>query len=218
LTLAENLKIAASLSFPTAPDTLRRIGLALQEAKADHTLVGGLAVGALSGKPRATVDVDLVMWQDDVERFLEALWEEFGEREVVRYRKLLRVAEPAIDVIVANGNSLREQTMSEGLRQPIDYDGVGLLIPTLESAMVLKYAAIVSRDRSAEDALQDIADLGRLVASRPDVETEDVVRLARPLRTRSPKEVARVMERLKAGRSFEADRRGSKVQIRFADP
>lgn len=216
--LAEYLTIAESLSFPTSPGILRTVAEALGEAGADHVLVGGLAVGALSGVPRATVDLDVIVPRRDLAAFLEALRSRFPGLAVDEYRGLVRVVSPAIDIIVADANPLNRQALSRELVQPVDLEGAVLRLPVVESAIVLKYAAIVSRSRSEDDARQDITDMGRLLTNHPEVEVETVVRLAKPLRTRSPKEVARVIETLRAGGGVVTNRLGSQVRVICVPP
>ncbi len=218
LSLAENLQIATSLSFPGNPNLLHTVAEILAAAEAEHVLVGGLAVGALSGVPRATVDVDLAIWERSVPAVLAGLEARFGKLTVEHYRGLVRVAQPAMDLILADGNVVQRQAMDAKNTIRVNVGEATLRLPCVESAMVLKIAAALSVSRSVEDSRQDITDLGRLLVSTPTPDLERTVALARVLRTRSPKEIARILETLKAGGGIVVTRGGSMNRVTCVMP
>lgn len=218
MSIAEELRIAAGLSFPDRPRLLWDVAEALRDVGARHALVGGLAVGALSAWPRTTTDVDLTMWAKDVPAFLDALRARFGDLEVEKYKGLSRVKDPAIDIIEADAPPLRRQTLQPELLQQVDLGGVSITLPVPESEMVMKYASILSLSRSREDTHQDITDLTRLILNRPEFDVAFVVRLAKVLRFRSPKETAKVFETLKAGGDISVSKRGSQAQVTCIEP
>lgn len=214
MSLAEYLLIVEGLAFPTAPGVLRVLAEALRDAGGPHLLVGGFAVGALTANPRSTVDIDVIINADRLPPLLDALEARLGPLDVTRYRGLARVAQPAVDVILASTNRLRSRALRPELSREADLgDGLILRLPVPELAIILKYAAALSLSRSAEDTAQDIADLGRLVARHPDLDLERLSAIGRVLRTRSPKEILEIVATLRAGGGVVVTKRGSRASV-----
>ncbi len=199
LSRSEDLRIAEGLAFPTVTGVLDTLAVALHAAGADHALVGGLAIGALTGKPRATVDADLIVRRPDIDILLDALTERFGPLDVARHRGLVRVAEPAIDLIVAGRAVLRRQAIAPENVVAIDLGPAPIRLPTHESAVILKYASAVSPTRSDDASRQDLVDLGRLLAASPDLDLDRVAALKQPLRFRRADEIVEIVNTLRAG-------------------
>ncbi len=55
---------------------------------------------------------------------------------------------------------------------PVDLEGRPARIPDLETAVAMKFAAMVGQNRSHPDKLQDAADFARLVDSNPDLDED----------------------------------------------
>jgi len=219
LSLSEYLFIVEGLAFPATPGVLRVLAEALRDAGGPHLLVGGFAVGALTANPRATVDVDVIISADAVDRLIDALQARLGPLDVTRYRSLARVTRPAIDVILASRDPLRLRALSAELSREADLgDGLVLRLPVPELAIILKYAAALSLSRSSEDTAQDIADLSRIVARHPDLDLERLSAIGRALRTRSPKEIHEIVATLRAGGGVVVTKRGSRAQVVCVPP
>jgi|GEM_PF-3033896 len=218
MSLAENLQIVSGLAFPASPEVLNVVAQALAEVEARHLIVGGFAVGALTARPRATVDIDIMIAREDAGPFEEALARRLGPLEIERYRSLDRIKRPAIDLIMSDPTALRRESLRAEHGQDVELAGVVVRLPVPELAVVLKYASMVSRSRSADDARQDLADLGRLLTNNPALDDALLARLAKTLHTRSPKELPRIIATLRAGGDIGMSRAGSRVMVTFIDP
>ena len=111
------------------------VGVALAAARALEAcglryLVGGSLASSLSGEPRSTLDVDIVvaLSPGDVQRLVEALGHEFDvdERSVVRAvhgRSSVNVFHRAtaikVDLFVMGGTPLDEEQMERRQRVPV---------------------------------------------------------------------------------------------------
>ena len=213
MSLSEHLRIADALAFPDRPGVLQTIAEVLTDLGVEHLVVGGFAVGALSARPRATEDVDLLVWQRDLGTLCDGLAARFGPLEVDRFRSLARVKAPAMDIVAADAVPLRRQAMAPENTQPVRFGAGVLRLPTAPSEIVLKLGAILSITRSPDDAAQDIVDVRRILTNHPELQVGEVVALGRALRTRSPKEVALIIETLKAGGTFAVSHQGSRVEV-----
>lgn len=112
--------------------TLGPIQVALQVAGALEACgllytVGGSVASSLSGEPRTTVDVDIVvaMAEDDVDRFVAALGSEFyaddaAIRRAIHQRSSVNLIHQAsaikVDLFIAGGTALDEQQIDRRQR------------------------------------------------------------------------------------------------------
>ena len=142
-------------------------------------MIGGVAVSLL-GRPRATRDVDAVMWLDDEQR-LTALVETARAHglqprmdDVVSFARqnrvlLLRHEASSVDLDIALGGLPFEQ---EAIDQAIERTvaGVSIPLPRPEDLVIMK--AIAQRPR-------DFADIEGLVAATPALDTRYILRWVR---------------------------------------
>lgn len=151
----------------------------LQDVGANSALIGGLAVG-YHGRPRATVDVDLLVPGRFLKRIAAAAR---GHDYVVRaFQGMIRIyppgsgpkAESIADFVSADANpvlraAFRQVEAAELLGEPVQ-------IVNRAALVALKFHAAVSPDRAIEDKYQDIADIGRIIGKRFDAQDEETAR------------------------------------------
>jgi hypothetical protein len=131
-----------------------------------YVLIGGHAIGYFTGTPRATVDVDVIVSSPQVSRATKALQKKFPELTVedLRYnvrfnsaRSEGRVGKERIDLVSDNvplfNRILRLHTVAVPVR------GQVIRLPTVEAAVALKFAAVVSPNRGDDSQPQDRTDL-----------------------------------------------------------
>src|SRR3954463_9341911 len=142
---------------------------ALNAAKVSFTLVGAHGLGGWTGKPRATEDVDVVVVQRHVKKSVGALTAAFPHLDVDDQPAVVRLRDRetgavAIDVMKPNQSVIHAalkhtHTVRSG-RQTYK-------VPSLEMALALKFAPMVSLYRADLDKQQDAVDFGRIVLSNP---------------------------------------------------
>ena len=151
--------------------TLRELADVLLAVGSDHVLIGGLAVG-YHGRPRATLDVDLLIPGKKLVDVREAL--EAKGYEVRPFPGMIRTYRPSdpsesvADIVSREANPvLREAARhfesATLLGQPVNVIQRGALV-------ALKFHAVVSPDRKLADRYQDLADIGHVLAKRWNVD------------------------------------------------
>jgi hypothetical protein len=151
--------------------TLRELADVLAAVGSDHVLIGGLAVG-YHGRPRATLDVDLLIPGKKLVDVREAL--EAKGYEVRPFPGMIRTyrasdpSESVADIVSREANPvLREAARhfesATLLGQPVNVIRRGALV-------ALKFHAVVSPERKLADRYQDLADIGHVLAKRWSVD------------------------------------------------
>ncbi len=140
---------------------LRRIVEALDQARVDYALAGGLAVSIYT-VPRATEDIDLVLAARDLERAVPALrplgFQAAGRPMVVasgrlQIQRLIRIEGPdllALDLLTAHDPSLAHLLAD---RRAIEWEGRPIWIVGIESLREMKRLRGSTRDRADLEAL-----------------------------------------------------------------
>ncbi len=131
----------------------------LEEARVDWVLVGAEAVNLYLKKPRATVDIDIVVRQKDLRKVKKILKESCGSVKdtEVPFQGVL-APEPArltVDIIKSQSHKLFEAALD----RKIEVEGVHA--PPVEVVLALKFFSAVSPWRSRPDKLQDLTDFMR---------------------------------------------------------
>jgi hypothetical protein len=174
----------------------------LREAEIAGVVIGGVAVSLL-GRPRATRDVDAVMWLDDEQRLADLVNAASAhdlrprlEDAVLFARQnrvlLLRHEGSSVDLDVALGGLPFEQ---EAIDQAIERTvaGVSIPLPRPEDLVIMK--AIAQRPR-------DFADIEGLVAATPTLDNAYILRWVRDFAEalEAPELLYEVERRLRPGR------------------
>jgi len=131
----------------------------LDGAKVEWVLVGAEAINLFLARPRATVDVDLIVRTKHlrrVKRILEEACEDLKETEV--HFKGVLSREPyrlEVDVIKSGAHELFGIALDRRIM-------VGTVaVPQIEALLALKYLSVVSPWRKREDKFQDASDFTR---------------------------------------------------------
>lgn len=151
----------------------------LHEAKIPGVVIGGVAVSLL-GRPRATRDVDAVMWLDNEQRLtdlvkaasthgLQPRMDDVVSFAVQNRVLLLRHEASSVDLDIALGGLPFEQ---EAIAQAIERTVAGLSIPLPRPEDLVIMKAIAQRPR-------DFADIEGLVAATPALDIDYILRWVR---------------------------------------
>lgn len=134
----------------------------LNQAKQKYVIVGAHAVNSYSGKPRATVDVDLVAQNPAKARdALLAAFKDLRAQEHPVVIRLLRDGAEAIDIIrPTSGPLFRESLKHVALLQ---IEGESVSVPRLEMMLALKFSSMIVLTRKLPDRQQDAVDFTRIV-------------------------------------------------------
>jgi hypothetical protein len=153
--------------------TLRELTDVLAAVGSEHVLIGGLAVG-YHGRPRATLDVDLLVPGKSLIEIREALE---GKGYVIKaFPGMIRTyrAEDALatesvaDIVSREANPVLREAARHF--EPAKLLGIGVNVIRRGALVALKYHAVTSPDRKLADRYQDLADIGHVMAKRFDAD------------------------------------------------
>lgn len=156
------------VSDAVSPYELAKI---LAEARAEYVLIGGHTLGYFTGTPRATVDVDAIVAASDIGKAVKAIQAKFPELKVqdlvynVRFNSVRsegRVGAERVDLVRNNAplfaRILQRYTVTVAAK------GLLLRLPTVEAAVAMKFAAVISPNRGNDSRPQDRTDLLSIVS------------------------------------------------------
>lgn len=156
--------------------TLRELVDIFAAVGSDHVLIGGLAVG-YHGRPRATLDIDLLVPGKKLIDVREAL--EAKGYDVRPFPGMIRtyrdqVSDESIaDIVSREANPVLREASRHA--EPAKLLGLPVNVMRRGALVALKFQAIISPDRKLADRYQDLADIGHVLAKRFDA---DDLRLA----------------------------------------
>jgi len=175
-----------------------------------YVLIGGHLLGHLTGSPRATVDVDVIVDSGQVARAVRALEARFPELTVqdlvhnVRFSSqrgggLRAIDAERIDVVRADHPLF--QRILERYSVTIQSKGHRILVPTVEAAVALKFAAAISPNRGADSTPQDRADLIAIIRKGSSLDETVLGELGELIYPGGGKELQQVAAGIRAGRN-----------------
>ena len=141
----------------------------LNEGGIKYVLIGGHVLGYLTGTPRATVDVDVIISSAHVAKAVKAIKARYPQltSEDLVYNVRFSSSRPSrvdperIDVVRAENPFF--QRIVDRHATPIQSRGQRVYVPTVEAAIALKFAAAISPNRGDENRPQDRIDLLAIV-------------------------------------------------------
>ncbi len=173
----------------------------LQKAGINFVLVGAYGLAGWIKKPRATEDVDIMVAARHQRKSIKLLLAAFSHLEaedlpVVTRLRDRETQEVAIDVLKPNQQLFREvfkhtHTVSSG--------GQTFKVPSLEMALAMKFAPMVSLHRTDVDNYQDAHDFGRMILSNPDIDLEKLAELGDLVYPGGGKEIVEKVRQVRAG-------------------
>jgi len=190
----------SSYYMPNAITPLRVIEV-LNEARISFMLVGAHGLGGWMKKPRATQDVDVVVATKHQKKAINALLKAFSRLEVYDLPVVTRLRdretkETAIDVIKQNQPLFRAALKKAHI---VSSEGQTYKIPSLELALALKFAPMVSLYRSDEDKYQDAHDFIYMVKSNADIDLETLAELGDLVYPGGGKEIVERVRQVRVG-------------------
>lgn len=159
---------------------LREVLSVLNEAGVEFVLAGAHSISGWTKKPRATVDVDVVIAPKGHRAAVRAVRRAFPDLVVRDLEVVTRLLDPATNESVIDlmkpKDRLLKTVFDNSIRVKIE--GEAARIPDLEMAAALKFAAMVGIYREHPDKMQDAADFSRIVAGNSRLRVERLATLA----------------------------------------
>ncbi len=173
----------------------------LEDAGVDFVLAGAHAIGPWTRRPRATVDVDVVIAAPDHVKAVEAIRRAYPNLIERDLPVVTRFAMPDTGDVVIDLMRGTEPLMRAvfGNTTTVEIGGRKVRIPDLEMAAAMKFAAMVGIYRKRADKAQDGADFMRIIDANPNLDTTKLGTLADLVYAGGSVEVCRLVEAIRKG-------------------
>ncbi len=200
---AEDVALGARLAKmqdrPIGPDDVARVRRA---AGVEYVVVAAHAANGYTGRPRATVDVDVVV--QNPKQAADAIAAAFPQLTMQDTPVVTRFKDrehEAIDLMKPAGSRLWSRLLNESREVRIGSEMVR--IPSLEGVLAAKFAAMVSRHRRLADKQQDGVDFRRIIEANEHVNESLANELAELVYAGGGKEILKLIADARAGKRLE---------------
>jgi hypothetical protein len=173
----------------------------LQGAGISFVLVGAYGLSGWIKKPRATEDVDVIVAAKHHKKAVKALLASFPHLEADDHQVVTRLRDRetkdvAIDVMRPNQQLFREIFKHT---QTVVSEGQTYRIPSLEMALAMKFAPMISLHRKDADKLLDAHDFIYMVQANPDIDLEKLAQLGDLVYPGGGQEIVEKVRQVRAG-------------------
>jgi hypothetical protein len=159
--IAQGARLASMDRRDIGPADVARV---LNGARLRYVLVGAHAANGYLGRPRNTVDVDVVVqFPKKASKAISAAFPTLSMADtpvVIRFTR--PDGEEAIDVMKPIGSPLWKRLLK--LAITVDVEGTPVRIPPVEGVLAAKFAAMASPHRRHLDKQQDALDFARMIS------------------------------------------------------
>src|SRR5262249_32509471 len=123
-------------------------------------------------EPRTTYDVDVLVATRSVPKAVRALLAAFPQLEADNHEVVTRLRDQATKRVAIDVMKSNQVLMKEVLKQTqeVQSEGQTYRIPTLEMALALKFAAMISRSRADEKKYFDPSDFISMLKRHPAID------------------------------------------------
>jgi hypothetical protein len=175
----------------------------LHRAGVNPVLMGTHGLGGWRRQARATDDVDVLVAKKDVLKATRAIRQAFPDLIVQDTPVVTRFVDPATATSVIDLMKPTQRVYQLVFRHTLPV-GKTHRIPNLEMALVSKFAAMVSPNRSPEKKMSDGSDFINIVRhNRADIDISKLKRLADKVYEDGAEEIEQMIEAIDAGRTLQ---------------
>jgi predicted nucleotidyltransferase len=197
--IALGAQLAKMHNRPIGPAEVARV---LSSARMKYVIVGAHATNGYTGRPRTTIDVDVVVqFPKKAAKIVAAAFPELQMRDTPVVTRFLRGQEEAIDLMKPAGSKLWARLLKEA--RDVRIEGQNLKIPPLEGVLAGKFAAMVSIHRRQADKMIDGGDFIRIVEANDRIDAEFLHELAELVYPGGGDEILKLVADARAGRRLE---------------
>ena len=166
--IALGIQLAQMQNRPIGPGDVARI---LREAGVKYVIVGAHALNGYTGRPRATVGVDVIVQHPKkAARAIAAAYPELQMQDTPVVIRFKDEQNEAIDIMKPTGSPLWPRLLKDA--REIRVAGMKLRVPTLEGILAAKFSSMSSPLRRLPDRQQDSVDFIRVVESNKRIDVK----------------------------------------------
>jgi hypothetical protein len=203
---AQSLAASAALSryymaYSILPADVIKV---LTVAKVTFVLVGAHGISGWMDDPRATQDVVVVVAARHLKKAVNALLAAFPQLDPDDKPVVIRLRDRDTKKIVIDVMKPNEQLYRDVLNHThtVTSGGQTFKIPSLEMALAMKFAAMISLHRQDEDKFQDAHDFIRMVKANAEIDLKKLVELGDVIFPGGGKEAAEKVEQVRRGETL----------------
>lgn len=173
----------------------------LNREKIKFMLVGAHGIGGWIRRPRATEDVDIVVAGRHVKKAVRVLVAAFPQLEVDDQEVVTRLRDKEthdvrIDVMKPNQPLFREALKHT---HTVRSAGQEYEIPSLEMALAMKFAPMISLTRSDERKYMDASDFMTMIKANQDIDLLKLAQLGELVYAGGGQEIVEKVRQVRAG-------------------
>ena len=195
--IAQGARLAKMQKRDIGPADVARV---LNAMALKYVIVGGHAANGYMGRPRHTVDVDVVV--ESPKKASLAIAKSFPELTMVDTPVVIRFkradGDEAIDLMKPLGSKLWKRLIR--IATTVEVDGVPLRIPPVEGVLAAKLAAMTSPARRLLDKQQDGLDFARIVTVNNSLDTSLLSELGELVYSGGGSEILKLVADVRAGK------------------
>jgi hypothetical protein len=186
--------------MPTAIGPEDVIGV-LSWARVRFALVGAYGLAGWTEEPRATLDVDVLVAARQHKKAVTALLTRYPDLMAEAHDVVTRLRDPETGRVVIDVMRPNQPLFQAALKHThrVQAAGRSYLIPDLEMALAMKFAAMVSPNRADEKKYQDAADFIRMVKRNPVIDLPKLSELGELVYAGGGNEIVEMVRRVRAG-------------------
>jgi hypothetical protein len=145
--------------------------------------------------------VDIVVVQRHVKKAVAALTGAFPHLEVDDQPAVVRLRDRETGAVAIDVMKPNQAIIHAALKhtQTVQSGRMSYKVPSLEMALALKFAPMVSLNRSDDDKHVDAADFIRVVRHNSDIDLDQLARLGELVYAGGGKEIVEFVRRVRAG-------------------
>lgn len=173
----------------------------LTSAQVRFMLAGAYAIGGWTGRPRATLDVDVLVTARHVRKAVLSIESAFPSLETRDTPVVTRFVDPKLKTAVIDVMKPNQPLFENALRHSvlIAVRGRKYRIPNLEFALAMKFAAMVSPWRDRSKKLMDGADFMAMLHRNPEVNLEKLSELGQRVYRSGGREILELVRKVRSG-------------------
>jgi predicted nucleotidyltransferase len=181
---------------------LADVARVLRTAGLRYVVVGAHAANGYTGRPRMTIDVDVVVqFPKKAAKAVAAAFPDLVMRDTPVVIRFMAGEDEAIDLMKPIGSKLWARLLKE--TRQIDVNGEPVHIPSLEGVLAAKFAAMASPHRRMLDKQQDGVDFGRIVVANQQIDLPLLEHLGELVYSGGGAAIVQLVADARAGRRLE---------------
>jgi hypothetical protein len=164
-------------------------------------LVGAHGLGGWTKKPRATEDVDILVGTRGHKKAVRVLQNAYPHLTAEDHEIVTRFRDPTTGRVVIDVMKANQPLYRDALKhtKQVSSAGQSYEIPSLELALAMKFAAMISLTRSDEDKLTDASDFIKIVKANPDIDLTKLHQLGQLTYNGGGDEITEKVRQVRAG-------------------